>query len=763
MKSVQLWLLTAASALPWLAPEMAQAQSDSNGGLQEIIVTAQKREQTLQDVPVSVAVVSAEALTQNKISGVEGLGLAVPNLVVTSTPFQPYVAIRGLGSGGGARALEQSVATYVDGVYAGRANQFLNPFFDVERVEVVRGPQGVLFGINANAGGINIVNKKPDKIFAGYVIGGYEFENDGYNVEGAVSIPLTSNFGVRLAGRHNRDGGYLHNRVTGQDEPETDASIGRFVASWRPDDGLTADFSYEHSHKQVDGSPFQAKALPPGAFPPAVEDGKVDFNKTSAVGRGQGTTITSDNLVLNLSKEIGALTLSSTTGYSRFKFRQSVMAGYTPVYFGTALAKEKFRQFYQELRLASPTGDFFEYLAGATYFHQRDRIDQGIDVDLSIFGATGVTSAVRNGFDQMSEAYSGFGQGTFNLTDKLNLVAGVRYTHVRKSVDYVISATNLGAPLRGYSFNPTSAVINSGIGWMLYVDPTNSSTVRPTFYDRKRNFEALNPSVSLNYKFSRRLSAYASFTTGTKAGGFNDQEKTGIAPENGYATDDFSFASEKARNFEVGAKAELGKARFDLAVFHARYTNMQVSQTVLNGVKTSNAASAKASGFETSGQVLMTPQLLVGADFSYIHARYGDFPGAGCITPRPVGCNPLTANAKGGRLDGVPEVTGSVFADYTIPLHTGLDLKLHGRAYYNDGAQFGSDQDPVDRVPSYWLFDARAELTQGDKGWSLALTGKNLANKVVQGYSLDASIPLFGHQVIVLPGRQVYLDLRFRF
>src|SRR6185369_3630249 len=155
-----------AQAAPADSPPVAQQRQDQ---LAEIIVTAQRRQQTLQDVPVAVAVLGGQQLAEQKISSVETLGTAVPNLVVQRSPFQPFVAIRGLGSGAGGRAFEQSVATYVDGIYAGRANQFMNPFFDVERVEVVRGPQSVLFGVNANAGAINIVNKRPGREFEGYL------------------------------------------------------------------------------------------------------------------------------------------------------------------------------------------------------------------------------------------------------------------------------------------------------------------------------------------------------------------------------------------------------------------------------------------------------------------------------------------------------------------------------------------------------------------------------------------------------------------
>lgn len=739
-------------------------QASPTGELADIVVTAQRRAQTLERVPVAVSVLGGDALAAAKITSIQGLGAAVPNLVVTQTPFQPFVAIRGLGSSGGSRALEQSVATYVDGIYAGRANQFLNPFFDVERVEVVRGPQGVLFGINANAGAINIVNKRAGKTFEGYAAAGYEAAYQGYSFEGGVSLPISPTLGLRVAGKIGKDGGWLDNQSTGDEEPRSNYSIARGILSWTPVEGLRADLGYEHSFKRVRGTPFEATYVPPGIFPPALETGNVDFKKT-APGTPEFTRIKNDNITLNLAYDVGGHTLTSSTGYSTFGFSQQANAGAVPVFFGNVGAEERYKQFYQELRLASATGNLIDYIVGATYYRQTDRLFQGIDADLSIFGATGVRSAVRNDLDQTSRAFSFFGQGTFNVRDNLHLVGGLRYTNVRKSALYTISAAGFGAPLRGYAFDPVSAIINPNLGWMLYVNPSNPATVRPSVYDRSRTFEALNPAATLNWEITSRISGYASFTTGTKAGGFNDQEKTGVAPENGFPTDDFSFNKESTRNYEIGAKANLGRIRMNAAVFHAVYSDLQVSQVIPNSVRTGNAGAAKATGAEFYVQALVARGLTVSGDLAYIDAKYGDFVGAGCIarlTPDPT-CNPLTANARGGRLEGVPKWTGSANAEYRTLLSADWELRLRGRAYYNDGAQFGPDQDPLDRVPSYWLFDAGIEVGQVAKGWSLSVSGRNLANDAIRTYSQDSAVPLLGHQSVIAPGRQVFLDLRYSF
>lgn len=749
-----------------LTPVAVYAQDpDSSYKLDEIVVTAQKREQTLQDVPVAVAVLSSETLTAQRINSIETLNTAVPNLVVTRSPFQPYVAIRGLGSGGGGRAFEQSVAMYVDGIYAGRANQFLNPFFDVERVEVVRGPQSVLFGVNANAGAINIVNKRPGDSFEGYVTAGYDFEYEGHNLEGAISVPLSDTFGVRVSGRTNRDGGYVRNTVSGRDEGQADSDMGRIVASWRPTADLRFDLAYEHASRDVEGTTFQITSLGLVTFPPAVEDGRFDFRKSTS-GRPEFTRLTSDNASLNASYDMENATLSASVGYSTYEFSQVLPGSNHPVSVGEALAQEDFEQFYSELRLVSSGDNFFDYIVGLTYFNQSAQIDQGVDIDFGAFGVPGLRAGVRNGLDQGTDGYAAFAQGTFNFSDQLSLVVGGRYSSITKEADYIISPTAAGQPVRGYSFDVPSLFVLSGppFGFFQWFNRNNPATFRTSAFSRERTDTTFNPSVSLNYNFDNGLSAYASYTTGTKSGGFNDQEKSGTVPENGFSTDVFEYDAEDARNFELGLKASLDQVRFNVAAFYTKYEDLQATQVLPGGtLLTTNAAAATAKGIEADVTWLAAAGLTISADAAYIHARYDDYPGACTIGNRNCS-DPTTGNARGGLLEGVPELSGSINVAHAVEVMSGWELRTRGRAYYNDGAQFGSDQNPLNRVPDYVFIDASIGLAQIGTGLSVTLSGKNLANEAARGFSAPSvADALFGFYSATLPGRQIFLDLRYDF
>ena len=757
-------LVPAAASAQTALADPAPAAQQRNDLLADIIVTAQRRQQTLQDVPVAVAVLGGDQLAAQKISSVETLGTAVPNLVVQRSPFQPFVAIRGLGSGAGGRAFEQSVATYVDGIYAGRANQFLNPFFDVERVEVVRGPQSVLFGVNANAGAINIVNKRPGREFEGYATAGYEAAYDGYNFEGGVSVPLGDTFSVRFAGKLSRDGGYMYNTVTRKDDGRADSGLGRVTASWTPNSDLRFDLSYEHGHKRVHGTTFQLTSLGAVTFPPAIEDGVFDFRKSTPDDRGF-TRITSDNVALNINYDLGGVTVASSTGYSTFDFSQYVQGSNHPVQIGGALAEEDFKQFYQEVRLVSNGSNFIDYILGLTYYHQQDEINQGTDIDFAGFGFPGLTAAVRNGLDQTTNGYSAFAQGTINFTSNFNVVLGGRYSSIRKQGDYVIAPTSFGQPLSGYSFDPASLFILSGppFGFFQWFNPADPTTYRPTSISRSRTFKSFNPSVSLNYKFDRGFSVYGSYTTGTKAGGFNDQDKSGVVRENGFATDLFEYSAERAYNFEVGLKYSSPTLRLNLAAFRTKYKNLQVSVSLPSGaLQTTNAAEATSKGIEGDLTWIVAPGLTFSANAAYLHARYDDYPGA-CPIGSTFCADPATGNARGGRLDAVPDFSGSASLTYTVPLSDDWELRFSGRVYHQSSAQYQSAQNPLDRTPGYELFDASVALAQ-TKGLTLSVSGKNLANKAVRGFSAPSvGDAFYGHYSATLPGRQVFLDLRYDF
>ncbi|WP_165421204.1 TonB-dependent receptor [Bradyrhizobium sp. Leo170] len=278
-------------------------------------------------------------------------------------------------------------------------------------------------------------------------------------------------------------------------------------------------------------------------------------------------------------------------------------------------------------------------------------------------------------------------------------------------------------------------------GSFSYLNPADPSKIRTSVYDRRRTFNAWNPSISINYKPRRKFSAYASFTTGTKAGGFNDQEKTGIAPENGFATASFEYDSEKARNFEVCAKLSLGHARFNVAAFHAKYKNLQASQAQQNGsIRTTNAASATAKGIEADASLLLAPGLTIRAATSPTY------------TPAVTIIRDRAAHHHARLVDLQPR--DSERARWPARCGAGLHRQRQHRLRLPD-QRAPRVAYPRPRLLQRWRAipveprsaRPRAKLLAPRclyRGWSIALSGKNLADKAIRGFSGLAATPLFG-------------------
>lgn len=744
----------------------AQTVKADGPALEEVIVTAQKREQTLAEVPLAVAVLGADALERQNVTSVVELQSLVPNLHVSTSPFNPVVNIRGVGSGGGARTFEQSVATYVDGVYAGRANQFLNPFFDVERIEVVRGPQGVLFGVNAVAGGISIVNKEPGDRFEGRVSAGYELEDEGYHVDAALSVPLSDTFAVRVAATTGYEGPYLDNQVATGPKLQTDHELARATFKWQATDTLTLKLSAQTSSRELDGSPFQLYAAGVNTLPiygyaidPAIEDGRLDFKRSSATD--EFTDIEADNFSFNVSWALGEHTLTSITGYSEYDFTQAVAPAPIPVALGAAVAEDHFEQTYEELRLISPGGQRVDYVVGATYFKQRQQLYQGVDLPV-----LGTLVGQRNGLETDNEAYAVFGQLTFNITDAFRVVAGARYNNVEKNADYLLGASDFGAPLDGYTFSAGAAALLAGfppLGWLTFVNPASPA---PQLTTHTTKLDKVDPSLSLQLDATDQIHPYFTFSRATKAGGFDDQNKSS-------ALSGFVYEPENARSFELGSKFTYSQLQLNVDVFHTKFENLQVTIPQGNNVRTANAAAITSKGLELDALYQLTDDIRIGADLTWLDAKYDDFPGAGCIVPLDAFAvftpcaiegvaSPAQTNARGKRVEFAPRVTASVNLDGTYALTNAMDLSYGARAHYNDGYSMNPNRDPLDVQDSYALYDAYIGVSGGSDAWSVQLLGKNLGDEAVIGYGGYGGLGS-GHVGIIAPGRQFHLTATWNF
>ena len=234
--------------------------------LEEVVVTAQKRAQSLQDVPIAVSALSGDWMKQNNVADLEDVAALIPNLSLSGTPGINTVRIRGLGTGGGNAAFEQSVGMYVDGIYAGRGYQFSLPYMDVERIEVLKGPQGVLFGKNSIAGAISITTARPSPEFEGEIGLSYEAENDGYSVNAMVNGELIPGLSGRLAASYIEEGGWIDNTLLNVDnQPEVEMGGYRASLLWDASDTVQVFFKYDHGYNDKTGSEMGIRHIAPGS------------------------------------------------------------------------------------------------------------------------------------------------------------------------------------------------------------------------------------------------------------------------------------------------------------------------------------------------------------------------------------------------------------------------------------------------------------------------------------------------------------------
>ncbi|MCS5594526.1 MAG: TonB-dependent receptor, partial [Porticoccaceae bacterium] len=549
--------LLAAIALA-TATSFTQAQM-----LEEVIVSAQKRVESLQDVPISVTAIQGDKLQSAGIANMSSLADNVPNLFISDAAVNTNIYMRGMGSGNN-QAFEQSVGMYIDGVYMGRGRQYRSPFVDVERVEVLRGPQGTLFGKNTVAGAINVTTASPDagEDFNGSIAISAE-ENGGKIAEGYVSGAVTDTFALRFGGKLRETDGYMKNQFLGTDEPSLDETLYRLTAVWQPTDSLDVNFKYSHSNYDRVGAPSTAKLFldaegrardVPNAsafagiayaamdifFPDFVaatqkefttyKDNNLGFDgKTAQIGKNPELSENeTDNLVLKVDWDMEDMLFTSITGWSSYESLDGVDVDWLPLQFISRDDDQEFEQFSQEFRITSPGGEFFDYVAGLYYEESNLEFDRRVDLDTNLGGITpqliGIDNlmiALSGGqysanqiarshvYSLDSDSWAVFGQGTFNLSDSLRVTVGLRYTEENKDVEtsQFLSDDNTG--LSTPSMNPFLATI--------WAENFNSYNYQ---FKEKRATDKWLPSLNVQWDAFDSTMLYFSFSQGFKSGGF---------------------------------------------------------------------------------------------------------------------------------------------------------------------------------------------------------------------------------------------------
>jgi len=748
---------------------------------EEVMVTAQYRSQSVQDVPISISAVSGELMESRQLFDFEELVPDLPNVEFISSPgLDKAIGIRGLFTATSNPAFEQSVGVFTDGVYISRGRLYELTFIDVDRIEVLRGPQGVLNGKNSIAGAINIHSRKPTwELETGGGVS-YEFENGGYSADGYVSGPMTDTLSGRAYVRYQKIGGYLDFPRTGRtDQNESDFLSFKGSLLYLPTTNSSLLLRYDHQEAEQLGMEFgtyrfQGSVADDLEALYRSEDPDFDFVTNDVISNGRLLRVDDEGNVTASNERPFAGTdidtfaakfdwgfknggeFTSITSYLTYSSYGLYAHPMRPVDFltqGDEDEEEGFSQFTQELRYVSPGGKTIDYVAGIYY----------LSSDLDIRRDDSVVSAAALGypgewnflpienFMQETESISAFGQATWNINDRLHASLGLRYTYEDKGADgsmtllstdrsQVVGGQEPGSP----GFNPVADLFATN-----YV---NSG---------QRTEKSWSPSLIFQWDVGDTGMLYASWTEATKAGGFVAGDLNGLS---------FEYDEEEARSIEIGAKQEFlnGRLRWNLAVFNTEFRDLQVSAWDANvfSFVTNNAAKATVKGFETDLIYSINRHWTLGGALGYLDAKYDDYPGASCSVgeSREADCDADdTRNAAGDELRQAPDWTANAYADYVTEFSSRLSFGIRLTVDYSDSYFMSATNDPYLRVDPFTKTDTLVWLGSADGSWRVSLLGKNLSDERVPYFANNTPLIDGAYFSSVQPGRELYLEFSFAF
>lgn len=703
--------LVAALAAPGaaFAQESAPPEAENEDGIGDIIVTASRTGETsAQRTPIAMSVFSADKLDGTMVLNIKDLVAVSPGLNVAQVTASAVIYMRGIGSSNVFGGSDPSVTTQLDGVYIARAFGQFQDFVDVERLEVLRGPQGTLYGRNAIGGTINIISKKPGNDLDGkaqFTVGNYKTINAQAFVSGPIVEDVVQ---ASIAASYISHDDYFDNLVAGR--PGTgNANRGGIRGQLRilpaPDIELITRADWSKGKERFDSYDHLLAQYRPGGVNAAplansivgnyhrVALNSPQFNRTQFWGVSQEANF-------DLSD---AIALKSLTAYRRSSYDLRVDSDGTEILAAEAGQAEISRQFSQEFNLTLNT-DRLSGVVGLFYFHDKTTTDlyasnyasPTLPPPAAFYINTTPTSTTRS--------VAAFAQGTFRITPELGLTAGIRYTRDKKRIEQnfrrILLATNTPSP--GFPF----------------------------VYDLSRSFDAFTPKFGIDWQVRPEVLIYASVTRGFKSGGTSIFAATPA---------DLSFNPETIWSYEGGVKTDLldRRLRINASIFRYDYSDLQVQSLIAPGVVAiRNATDARVTGGELEITARPVDMLTLTASYAYLDASYRDFTTASVpnqLIPYLTGdprFNPATRtyNASGNRLNAAPKSQFTGSAQFNFDLAGGTAF-VRGDYYYQSRVHYDPSNVGIMSQKSYDLVGASVGWTSADREWNVSLIGKNLTDE----------------------------------
>ncbi|MEG3122385.1 TonB-dependent receptor [Sphingomonas sp. GB1N7] len=721
-------------------PEAVEAEPSS-----EVIVTARRREERAQDVPIALSVVGSEQLAARGDFRLDQVQQLVPSLQVFSfNPRNTNINIRGLGSNVALTndGLENGVGVYVDNVYYGRVGQSQFDLVDLDHVEVLRGPQGTLFGKNTTAGAINISSKLPkfNWGFDGQAdVGNYDF----YQLRGSLTGPLIDGLAAfRLSGAYTDRGGFLYDTTTKRDvhdyrnatirgqvllTPAPNLTV-RLIGDWGKQDQnccinvLVGSFGTYDNGAAIANN-FTDRTTRLGYAPPPFDP---FARRTDANSRFQANMNTW-GLSGEINYDIGPATITSITAGRRWNWYPGNDGDYTALSINLQSQQQNFqRQFSQEVRIASNGTNTIDYVGGLYYFYQnvigRGTTETGVDAGRALYPAVpaAVSTIAANGLltnsrsDPHTRSFAAFGQGVWHISPSLSLTAGLRFTHEDKWGSY--SSTRVFE-------QPTTGLTAAQIAQVTTIRNTLSPIA--AFSVSAKN-DSLSGLATLGWKPTDDVLLYATYSRGSKSQGLNlTNLPAGVSP---------LVEPEKVNNYEIGLKSQFfdRAVTLNLAAYQTDVTQYQTTivqqiigtTTYINYI--ANIPKVRSRGFEGDAVWQIDRHFGVTGSIAYTDATYVDYPNG----PAPVEQLNLgqVRSMTGQPLAGVPKWSAALGGDGTVPLREGVDLYGHADWSYRSSYYTVASNSRYGLVPGYDVVNARVGVRLADGKYDLSLWARNLLN-----------------------------------
>ncbi|MDP9140086.1 MAG: TonB-dependent receptor [Pseudomonadota bacterium] len=796
LSEIEVESLRAPVAAPTTTDEEAPRQ------IEEIVVTAQKTKQSLQQVPVSVTAVSGEFIAETGSVDLADVSLYVPNVRVDADDLgSPQIFIRGFGTNAFNPSFEGSVGFVQDEIYYGRPGYFTESMFDIDRVEVLRGPQGTLFGKNTIAGVFNVSTVEPTGEFstnASYSYG----ENQAHHFEAGAGGELTDWMGMRVSGLYRKEDGELYNQYQDRDEESLEQKAGRVRLRFYPSLNVQTELLLQTSETEAPFWPYQLKDLDADtraylqSFDADMEDDPYDFiTSTDTPGyieKGSNTAALNTQWQIGEAVGINDLVTTLIIGYSDFYIDQLNELDVSPADIARLDSHEDHKQLTGELRFTGNADSLFglgtgvEFVAGGFFYDSNYVLDASIlagadlgsflltsdfrqlagcnlvptlnpvlnpllcsdgqsipgipligDLLSGVIGDDGYTFA----YEQDVQSYAFFGQMTWNLNPQWALTTGLRVSREEKEVDS----------------SGTANCLSAAVGVCVMATLLESQD-----YDQpglRRSESDVSPKFILQYFASDDVNVYASWTKGFKSGGFNAISLTG---------EDLEYEPEEAQTAELGIKSQwLDRTlRINATLYATRFDNLQV--LAFNGIffDVSNAAAARSSGLEAD-MLWLTPwePLSIMASVGVLDARYDEY----ATAPAPIR-NPQTGELQLGatqdlsdkRIAFAPRTTGTLTPMLSFPVFN-LMAKIAGDLIYQGDQYTDTDLDEATYVDAYLKYGARLMLSDAQDRWTLTLGGTNLGDKRVLNQVVDATFFPGTYWAQQASGRQLFAAISLSF